>query len=476
MHMSICSFCLFSAAMAFQPSVWAVEGDRDPSFNTGQVLSVYVPFNAATDSIPALIGLSTLSNGAFLAAVRYGAYPSYTVELIKILKDGTLAQNFGINGIRDLANPEIDWGAMTTLPGPDTVILAGSTVMPGSSNSVYNFHVVRLDSGGNVDNTFNANTGYNNTSPGVIRSGAHDYVHAVHVLPSTGQILIAGNETESDLSSGMGLVRLNGNGTADTSFGNGGTATMAFPTSGGSRGSAYAITVDSNFRILLSGYATAGTGASAHSDFAAVRFTNTGHVDTCTNAQNLSVNCSYTYAFHIGGKFNDEASDIRVDQNGKIYLVGSSSYGTTSTGSDGQKNSILRLTDQFQPDTTYNPTLGHESFFMQAGVTDETNLLPSALIDAKNRLMVSSGYAFVGIARFVSAGGYDSSYNNGTALTGRVAAITYGDGVTSPEGQPRMLLDGDRPVVAEISGNSNSAFNLRVTRLLGDKIFSSGFQ
>lgn len=113
---------------------------------------------------------------------------------------------------------------------------------------------------------------------------------------------------------------------------------------------------------------------------------------------------------------------------------------------------------------------------MQASGTDETNLLPSALIDAKNRLMVSSGDAFAGIARFVSAGGYDSSDNNSMALTGSVAAITYGDGVNSSSGQPRMLLDGDRPVVAEISGNSGSAFTLRVTRLLGDKIFSSGFQ
>lgn len=36
------------------------------------------------------------------------------------------------------------------------------------------------------------------------------------------------------------------------------------------------------------------------------------------NAQNLSVACADNYSFHLSGKFEDNTSDIRVDQNGKI--------------------------------------------------------------------------------------------------------------------------------------------------------------
>ena len=68
-------------------------------------------------------------------------------------------------------------------------------------------------------------------------------------------------------------MRLNGNGTADNSFGSFGTAIYAFPLSGGNNAMANAITVDSGFHISLAGYATVGTGTSAHSAFAAVRFT-----------------------------------------------------------------------------------------------------------------------------------------------------------------------------------------------------------
>lgn|GEM_PF-4284687 len=93
------------------------------------------------------------------------------------------------------------------------------------------------------------------------------------MLPSTGQILIAGSEVDNNLNYGTGLVRLNGNGTADNSFGSFGTAIYAFPLSGGNNAMANAITVDSGFHISLAGYATVGTGTSAHSAFAAVRFT-----------------------------------------------------------------------------------------------------------------------------------------------------------------------------------------------------------
>lgn len=122
--------CRSARSVSFVPPrlfSWAVEGNRDPSFNTGQVLSVPVPYHATTDSIPTLIGPSTLSNNAFLAAVRYGTYPLYTVRLIKILGNGTLAPTFGVNGAQDGADARIDWGAMTTLPGPDTILSALGT-------------------------------------------------------------------------------------------------------------------------------------------------------------------------------------------------------------------------------------------------------------------------------------------------------------------------------------------------------------
>lgn len=479
MNKRIQLFCLFCFALILgcQSTTQAAhEGDRDPSFNGGQARQVSIPYNNTTDSSPVLIGFSRVSNG-FLAAIRFGTLPSFTVRLVKVLENGTLAQNFGINGVRDLADAEVEWGAMTTLSGPDTIVVAGSRVVAASSGSTYSYHIVRLDAGGNVDSTFNANTGYNDVTPGYLGYGAYDYVQALYVLPSTGQILVAGSARLYEaphVVSLMGLVRLNGNGTTDNSFGGLGQAMAEFPLNGGNDAMPYSLAVDSKYRILLGGYATIGTGATATINFAAVRFTSAGEVDSCS-AQSMSYSCMYTYSFHLGGKFNNSLSDIRVDQTGKIYLIGTSSAATAADGNDQQKISILRLTDQFQVDTTYNPSLGHESFFMEGGVTGESDKPPSSLIDAKNRLMLASGSSSVNVARFVPSGAFDA-YNNGSVSSGIVSALPSSSG-SYLYGRPRLLLDGDRPVVAALTDDtSGSTFALKITRLLGDKIFINGFQ
>lgn len=468
-------FCFALALGCESPAQAAHEGDPDPGFNGGQVRAVSIPNNTSTD-YPALIGFSRVSNG-FLAAIRIGTSPSYTVRLVKVLENGTLAQNFGINGVRDLNDPEIDWGAMTTLPGPDTIVVAGSRLVAASAGSTYSYHIVRLDAFGNVDTTFNGNTGYNDLTPDYQGYGAYDYVHAVYVSPSTGQILVAGNATDfgaSGNTGAMGLVRLNGNGTTDNSFGGLGQATAAFPLNGANSAAAYALGMDSQFRIVLGGSATIGTGSSATTNFAAVRFTSAGLIDSCS-AQSMSYPCTYTYSFHLGGKFNNEVSDVRVDQTGKIYLIGTSSAATSAAGNDQQKTSILRLTDQFQLDATYNPNAGHESFFMDSNFAGESDEYPSAIIDAKNRLMLAGGSSSVNIARFVPSGAFDA-YNNGTVSAGIVSALPSSYGSYS-FGQPRLLLDGDRPVAAALtSDGQGSTFALKITRLLGDTVFSNGFE
>ncbi|MEO5558110.1 MAG: hypothetical protein ABIO49_00370 [Dokdonella sp.] len=67
----------------------AHEGDPDPSFNGGQVRVVSIPHVAASNDYPVLIGFSPVSNG-YLAAIRIGTLPSYTVRLVKVLANGTL--------------------------------------------------------------------------------------------------------------------------------------------------------------------------------------------------------------------------------------------------------------------------------------------------------------------------------------------------------------------------------------------------
>ena len=191
------------------------------------------------------------------------------------------------------------------------------------------------------------------------------------------------------------------------------------------------------------------------------------------------------YDFHGGQSFYDAVSDVQIDTAGHIYLVGQAESTYSQYGST-YGIGIVRLNSDFTLDTSFlfgSPSL--HQYIENGSGTDgyESDSYPGFALDAKSRLIISSGYEQLDAWRILPYGGSDGSYNNGTLTpTGRVSVTMPTEPTIPgefPRARPHVLIDShDRPVIADVTapyGNSNG-FQLSIARLIGDdRIFANDF-
>jgi len=178
-------------------------------------------------------------------------------------------------------------------------------------------YIVATDLTGSLDTTFNMGVGFN-ASP------------FCTVTQSDGKILFGGSFATYSGSSNTGLVRLNTNGTKDTTFNQG----------AGFNGSIYGLQIQSDGKIIAIGTFTTYSG-SATLNTRIIRLNTDGTKDT---------------TFNSGVGFNNTPIDLRIQSDGKIIVVG---LFTTYSGSTTFNSRIIRLNTNGTKDTTYNVgTLG----------------------------------------------------------------------------------------------------------------------
>jgi uncharacterized delta-60 repeat protein len=150
--------------------------------------------------------------------------------------------------------------------------------------------------------------------------GGNAQASAVVVQPD-GKIIVAGIVFNGATSSDAALIRLNPNGTLDTSFGTGGKVVKAF--SNGQE-SIYAVALQPDGKIVIAGEFYSATTSSV--DFLLARFTSSGSIDTSFgNGGVASVN---------QGSF-DRFYSVVVQPDGKIVASGFTS--------DGSRAAVIRF-------------------------------------------------------------------------------------------------------------------------------------
>jgi len=187
-----------------------LNGNLDTSFNsTGYKTIDLNGLNICSD-------LSVQSNGKILLVAHSSDYPNNFI-IYRLNNDSTLDTTFGINGIK-----YVDLGANgnstpnSIIIQSDNKILVSGTLNINNSN-VFNYGVVRLNSDGNIDSTFGTN-GIFKTLVGLTPGGSCSDMK----LLSNGKVVLAGN---LKTGSGIGLLKLNSNGTLDNTFGTNGITT-----------------------------------------------------------------------------------------------------------------------------------------------------------------------------------------------------------------------------------------------------------
>jgi uncharacterized delta-60 repeat protein len=283
-------------------------------------------------------------DGKILIAGRFFNYNgTQRFRVARLLTSGALDTTFD-----PLAGPDLDVNDLA-LQGDGKILIGGQF---SNYRGVPRKGVARLNSDGTLDTSFD---------PGAGQNGAGVFGLA---LDADGKILVAGKFDDFAGSGRAGVVRLNSNGSVDTSF-NPGTGTLEL---------VEAVTVQPDGRVLIGGRFVTFNGTQR---VRLARLEGNGAIDT---------------SFDPGAGVDDGVGKILLQRDGKPVVTGSfGNFGTTS------RAHILRLNTNGSLDETFNPGTG-------------TNFQVVSI-------------AFDGTGRFI-AGGLFSQYNG---LTRQKIARVQGD-------------------------------------------------
>ncbi len=296
----------------------------------------------------------------------------------------------------------------------------GKIIIAGESGFASEFAVVRLNPDGTLD------SGFGSGGRVLVPIGISGAARAV-ALDANGRIVVAGSVPIPNTAgnSAFAAIRLNGDGTLDSSFGVGGKLMIPVKHSA----AASAVAIDSSGNIILAGYATSHDIATYGTSFALVRLTPSGLLDT---------------TFADGGIFTTsprgEIRAITIDSLGRILATGS--YWTDAGNQD---YAVFRLLG--------NGTLD-SAFGMRVFALSPHDDIPNSIaLDASGRIVIAGsslvpggGYSTIGVfsaIRLNGDGSLDSTFGtDGAALVQLGLTTGATGGALAVDSTGKILIAG----------------------------------
>jgi uncharacterized delta-60 repeat protein len=243
-------------------------GTFDPTFGTAGVRTVdwSLP-DSAVNGMAVQPGNNILVVGSSRVGRLFQGDSRSDFYVVRLDDDGTADADFGNNGLvtTDFAGAEDD--ALAVAVQPDgKIVVVGQAAIQGQND----FAVASYNSDGSLDSCFGAGgkvtVDFNQKS---------DFATSVAIAADgSGKIVVAGGATVAGSLPYFGLIRLNADGTLDSSFGTGGKLTTDF---GFGFSRAQSVAILPSGAIVAAGIAET-TDFSA-SDFAVARFLASGALD-----------------------------------------------------------------------------------------------------------------------------------------------------------------------------------------------------
>ncbi|MEY4976099.1 MAG: hypothetical protein RIQ97_1294, partial [Pseudomonadota bacterium] len=250
----------FSGFLELALARWTSSGALDTSFSADGRLTL--DLSQRDDKAQAV---SVLADGSILVAgLATDRNGNSNLSLVRLNPNGTLDSRFGTGGA---VQTDLGWidSARSLLVQPDgKILLAGTTSL---QEGRADWMVARYHANGTLDTSF-AGTGYRLLDLG---QGVEEATSlALQDDPLNGlRILVSGYSVSADGVSTAALMRLNANGSTDTSFGTNGSVLL---TSSQGDARAWGLAVQPDGHLVLAG--------SADGDMALFRFTADGAIDT----------------------------------------------------------------------------------------------------------------------------------------------------------------------------------------------------
>jgi uncharacterized delta-60 repeat protein len=316
------------------------DGTTDASFNTG---------SGASGIINKLV---LQSDGKIIIGGDFTSYDGNTRNYIaRINSNGSNDNSFNIGTGAG--------GSVYALAlQPDGKIIVGGNFT--TFNGVSINRIMRLNSDGTTDNTFNVGTGANSAV-------------TVLALQTDGKVLMGGNFTTYNGTSVNRIVRLNSNGSIDNTF-NPGTGASSYLLS---------IALQTDGKILIGGSFLTYNGATVNH---IARLNSDGTPDS---------------GFNTGTGANNDVRAIVVQNDGKIVVAGH-----FTTFNNISKNRIIRLNSDGS---------SHSAFYPAAGAN---NMIRTAALQSDQKIIIAgefTSYAGTGRNRIARVYNCSDSYHTFTA-------------------------------------------------------------
>jgi uncharacterized delta-60 repeat protein len=354
------------------PADYFTVGAPDASFNNG-----------GSGVVGNVLAITSQPDGNTLVGGQYFAYngnASVPKGVMRIKPDGTLDPSF--SGAGAGANSDVNAIALQ----PDSKILIGGNFTSYDGDASAPDRIMRLNPNGSRDTSF-------------LGTGANGVVRAIAVQPD-GKILIGGDFTDYNGAAAPDkIIRLNSDGTLDTS---------TFNTGSGANGSVNAIGLQPNGKILIGGSFTSYNGDGSAPD----------------NILRLLSNGTLDPTFTSSGT-NNQVRAIVVQPDGKAIIGGD----FTDYNGAAAPDKVLRLTLAGALDSSFNNGGDGLNPF---SLVNALALQPDGAVLVAGALFNYNGNAATPhhIMRLTPSGAWDSTFNPGGAGTnaGLLAMALQPDG------------------------------------------------
>jgi uncharacterized delta-60 repeat protein len=385
------------------------DGSKDTSFDIGSGFSNAVRSTAIQSDGKILVG------GVFITFTG-----STQNRLIRLNSDGSRDTSFNIGtGFNSI----VDSIAIQS----DGKILAGGVFSTFTGSTQNN--LIRLNSDGSKDTSFDIGTGFTGQPFFTIKSIA---------IQSDGKILVGGNFTTYSGSTQNSLIRLNSDGSKDTSFDIG----------SGFNSQVISISIQSDGKILVGGSFSTFTGST---QLSLIRLNTDGSKDS---------------TFNIGSGLGT-VNSIAIQSDGKVLAGGAF---TTFTGTT--QNRLIRLNSDGSKDTTFDIGTGFDNTINSIAIKSDGKVL------AGGAFTTYRGFTLNRLLKYGSNYSLDTSFNIGTGFVLAVRTVkTQSDG--------KILAGGDffqfngatqnRLIRLNTDGSKDTSFDIG-TGFGGGNVFSTAIQ
>jgi len=358
-------------------------------------------FTVGTGANNAVQSVAVQSDGKVLIGGEFTTYNDTARNRIaRLNSNGTLDTSFTVGT-----------GANNTVWS--VAVQSNGKVLIGGQFTTYNDtainRIARLNSDGTLDTSFTVGTGANNT----VRSVA---------VQSDGKVLISGEFTTYNSTARNRIVRLNSNGTLDTSFTIGTGASLTV----------HSVAVQSDGKVLIGGQFTT-YNSTARNRIA--RLNSNGTLDT---------------SFTVGTGASSTVESVAVQSDGKVLIGGQfTTYNSTA------RNRIARLNSNGTLDTSFTVGTGANNIVWSVAVQSDGKVLIGGSFTAYNSTAINR------IARLNSNGTLDTSFTVGTGANNNVTSVAV-------QSDGKVLIGG------EFTTYNSTAIN-RIARLNSDGTLDTSF-